>query len=128
MTSDRAGSDGALPAARRPVSVAIVGINFAPEVTGIGPYTFGLARGLSERGFTVSVHTGIPHYPQWRKWAAPPAVAATVTPSGGSLVVKRVDHHVPPIVTARGRARMELSFAMRSIAAGIGANASGGRI
>ncbi|WP_299576180.1 glycosyltransferase [uncultured Williamsia sp.] len=101
-------------------SVAIIGINYAPEVTGIGPYTAGLASGLSDRGFAVSVHTGVPHYPQWRKSVAPPAEAVVPNAAGGSLAVTRVNHYVPPIVTASRRARMELSFAIRSIAAGLG--------
>ena len=32
----------------RAVKVAILGINYAPEPTGIAPYTTGLAMGLAE--------------------------------------------------------------------------------
>ncbi|MGJ0117898.1 glycosyltransferase family 4 protein [Williamsia sp. MIQD14] len=97
-------------------SIAIVGINYDPEVTGIGPYTSGLAEGLSARGFAVSVHTGVPHYPQWRKSVVPPPTAV----GGDTPIIRRVNHYVPSIVTAAGRARMEISFATRSIAAGLG--------
>ncbi|MBD0321819.1 MAG: glycosyltransferase WbuB, partial [Aldersonia sp.] len=47
--------------------VKIVGINYAPETTGIAPYTSGLADGLAARGHRVEVLTGQPHYPQWRR-------------------------------------------------------------
>lgn len=57
-----------LTAVRRdPVSVSIVSINYAPEMTGIGVYTAGLARFLGHRGHAVTVHTGFPYYPAWRK-------------------------------------------------------------
>ena len=46
--------------------VLILGINYAPEPIGIGPYTRGLAEGLARRGLTVSVVTAVPYYPQWR--------------------------------------------------------------
>jgi colanic acid biosynthesis glycosyl transferase WcaI len=51
----------------RAVRVAILGISYAPEPTGIAPYTGGLARALSERGHDVQVLTGYPHYPQWKR-------------------------------------------------------------
>jgi len=47
----------------RAVKVVILGINYAPEPTGIAPYTTGLAMGLAERGHDVLVLTGHPHYP-----------------------------------------------------------------
>lgn len=46
--------------------VGLVCMNYAPEVTGIGPYTAGLAEGLAAAGFDVSVRTAVPHYPYWR--------------------------------------------------------------
>jgi hypothetical protein len=46
--------------------VLIIGINYRPEVTGIGPYTAGLAEHLAARGDDVTVITGLPHYPAWR--------------------------------------------------------------
>ncbi|WP_082096440.1 glycosyltransferase [Demequina gelatinilytica] len=45
--------------------VAIVGINYPPERTGIAPYTGALARGLAARGCDVTVATAQPHYPEW---------------------------------------------------------------
>ena len=44
----------------------IIGINYAPESTGIAPYTTGLAEHLAIAGHEVTVVTGLPHYPAWR--------------------------------------------------------------
>ncbi len=52
------------PGTRR--RVLIIGINYRPELTGIGPYTAGLAEALVSRGDDVTVLTGLPHYPAWR--------------------------------------------------------------
>ena len=46
--------------------VLILGMNYAPEVTGIAPYTTGLAEHLAGRGHHVTVATTFPHYPRWR--------------------------------------------------------------
>ena len=43
----------------------LVGINYAPEPTGIAPYTTGMAEHLAQHAGSVTVLTGIPHYPNW---------------------------------------------------------------
>ena len=45
--------------------VLLVGINYAPEPTGIAPYTTGLAKALARYADEVRVLTGRPHYPHW---------------------------------------------------------------
>jgi colanic acid biosynthesis glycosyl transferase WcaI len=48
-------------------SILIIGINYFPEITGIGKYTAEMAEYLSlEKQFEVTVITGNPYYPQWR--------------------------------------------------------------
>ena len=47
--------------------VIIWGINYAPEPTGISPYTTDLAEYLHGRGVNVQVITGFPYYPVWQK-------------------------------------------------------------
>ena len=48
-------------------SILIIGINYFPEITGIGKYTAEMAEYLvSEKEFGVTVITGNPYYPQWR--------------------------------------------------------------
>lgn len=48
--------------------ILILGMNYSPEVTGIAPYTTGLAEYLHERGHEVHVIAARPHFPQWRVW------------------------------------------------------------
>ena len=51
---------------RTGLHVLIIGINYRPELTAVGPYTAGLAEHLAGRGDQVTVITGLPHYPNWR--------------------------------------------------------------
>lgn len=46
----------------------IIGLNYAPEPVGIGPYTQGLAEALAQRGAEVEAVVGQPYYPQWRPY------------------------------------------------------------
>ena len=43
----------------------IVGLNYAPEKVGIGPYTTGVAEALVAAGHQVEVVTAKPYYPAW---------------------------------------------------------------
>ena len=52
-----------------PARVLIVGLNYAPEQVGIGPYTHGLAQALLQHGAAVEVIAAKPYYPQWRTGA-----------------------------------------------------------
>lgn len=53
-----------------PQRVLIVGLNYAPEPVGIGPYTQGLAQALVEAGADVTAVVAKPYYPQWRVYDA----------------------------------------------------------
>lgn len=46
--------------------ILLYGINFAPELTGIGKYTGEMAQWLAQRGHEVRVVTAPPYYPEWR--------------------------------------------------------------
>ncbi len=46
--------------------VMITGVNYWPELSGISPYTAGLAEHLAEQGAEVVVLTAMPSYPSWR--------------------------------------------------------------
>jgi putative colanic acid biosynthesis glycosyltransferase WcaI len=48
------------------VKVLILGLNFAPELIGVGKYTSEFATWLTERGHQVRVVTAPPYYPEWR--------------------------------------------------------------
>lgn len=46
--------------------VLVIGINFTPELTGIGKYTGEMTEWLDSRGYEVRVVTAPPYYPYWR--------------------------------------------------------------
>lgn len=47
------------------MKILIQGINFTPELTGIGKYSGEMAEWLAEHGHEVRVVTAPPYYPQW---------------------------------------------------------------
>jgi colanic acid biosynthesis glycosyl transferase WcaI len=96
------------------VSVCLVGINYAPETTGIAPYTHAMASAFRDAGAAVHVVTGVPHYPQWK-------ISNSTYHRGNrwdevidGIRVTRVRHHVPSTPDLLGRARMESSFMARA--------------
>jgi putative colanic acid biosynthesis glycosyltransferase WcaI len=96
-----------------PKRIVIFGINYAPELTGIAPYTTELAEHYAAQGHAVRVVTGVPHYPQWRRLAVP----ATNGVSNPSVV--RYRHFVPSHANALGRMTYEITWfasASRSLA------------
>lgn len=48
------------------MKILIVGLNYAPELTGVGKYTAEMAEALAAAGHDVRVVCGPPYYPQWR--------------------------------------------------------------
>lgn len=48
------------------MKILVYGINFAPELTGIGKYTGEMARWLAEAGHEVRAITAPPYYPAWQ--------------------------------------------------------------
>lgn len=46
--------------------ILILGINFSPELTGIGKYTGEMAYWLANNGYEVTVITSFPYYPNWK--------------------------------------------------------------
>ncbi|GLZ51853.1 glycosyltransferase family 4 protein [Actinomycetospora sp. NBRC 106378] len=98
-----------------PLNVLILGLNYAPEPTGIAPYTTGTARFLADAGHHVHVVTGLPHYPHWE--VARPyrnLRGAVLHERDGDVRITRVDHPVPADPTGAGRIAMEAAFALRA--------------
>jgi glycosyltransferase involved in cell wall biosynthesis len=95
----------------RAVKVVILGINYAPEPTGIAPYTTGLAMGLAERGHDVLVLTGHPHYPYWKPAAGSSRCRSEEQING--VRVRRLKHRVPRRLSWIGRAAMEFTFGLQ---------------
>ncbi|HYP84726.1 MAG TPA: glycosyltransferase WbuB [Variovorax sp.] len=50
------------------MKLLLYGINFAPELTGIGKYTGEMAQWLAAQGHDVRVVTAPPYYPAWSVW------------------------------------------------------------
>jgi colanic acid biosynthesis glycosyl transferase WcaI len=103
----------------RAVRVVILGINYAPEPTGIAPYTTGIARGLSKRGHDVLVLTGNPHYPYWKREAGRSRFRSEEQIDG--IRVRRFGHPVPERLSWVGRAAMELVFGLQLLSTRWGA-------
>jgi len=95
--------------------VCVVGIDYAPDSTGIAPYTTAFARALAEAGADVRVVTGIPHYPQWRVTDQRYLHGRRWSEVIDGIRVIRVRHHVPEVAGLVGRARMEESFLRRAL-------------
>lgn len=96
------------------LKVVIVGINYAPEPTGIAPYTTGLARGLQNRGYDVTVLTGQPHYPYWRRLGGASEFRSDESLDG--VRVRRFRHVLPKRgANWLGRVAMELSFGLQIV-------------
>jgi glycosyltransferase involved in cell wall biosynthesis len=93
------------------LKVAILGINYEPEMIGIAPYATGLATALAERGHDVTVMTGYPHYPTWRH--RPESVRFRSEELLHGVRVRRFSHPVPSRFSWIGRALMELAFGLQ---------------
>lgn len=91
--------------------VVILGLNYAPEPTGIAPYTTGLAHFLADAGHDVHVITGLPHYPHWK---VAEGYAGDSEEMDGNVRVTRVTHPVPEHPTGKSRIAMEAAFAARA--------------
>ncbi|GAB3067875.1 glycosyltransferase [Nocardioides zeae] len=102
------------PAPRARQRILLVGLNYAPETTGIAPYTAGIARALAE-DHDVQVLTAHPHYPQWRVHDGYGGWRADVRDA--DVHVSRLRHYVPAEPAGTSRIVSELSFAARAYAA-----------
>ena len=98
----------------------IVGINYAPEPTGIAPYTSGMAEHLAQHAGSVNVLTGMPHYPNWtldpsHRWVFRSSERVELD-NNRDLTLKRARHYVPSSQSALTRAAYEVSFLMNAAA------------
>ncbi|MCY1296858.1 colanic acid biosynthesis glycosyltransferase WcaI [compost metagenome] len=50
------------------MKILLYGINYSPELTGIGKYSGEMARWLADQGHEVRVVTAPPYYPDWKVW------------------------------------------------------------
>ncbi|MFD1212058.1 glycosyltransferase family 4 protein [Arthrobacter sp. GCM10027362] len=93
------------------IRVTVIGLNYSPETTGTAPYTTRLAHRLRERGHTVTVLTGYPHYPEWKIRRGYRGWRMSGVQEG--IRVDRLRHFVPAAPTYATRMLMEISFGVR---------------
>jgi colanic acid biosynthesis glycosyl transferase WcaI len=92
--------------------ILIAGVNYAPEVTGIGPYTTGLAEHLAAEGHDVIVATTFPFAPLWRWFDPPPRWRAREWLNG--VDVWRTKVVLPPRRTLAWRIVFDSSIGLTS--------------
>lgn len=98
------------------LKITVVGIYYAPDSTGIAPYTTDMCETLAANGASVHAVVGVPHYPRW-----------TVDPSYRSglqhqetrngVRITRVRHFVPGSQDVVRRGLYELTFGAGAVAA-----------
>ncbi len=94
--------------------ILFYGINYYPELTGIGKYTGEACQWLAKQGHQVEVITTMPYYPAWQiSDAYKDKVWHTELVDG--VKVHRCPLYVPTKVTALKRILLELSFVLTSL-------------
>lgn len=95
------------------MKILVYGINYFPELTGIGKYTGEMCQWLAARGHQVEVITSMPYYPEWKihekyrnKWWHSEAMHG--------VKILRGPFYVPEKITGTSRIVHELSFMISS--------------
>ena len=93
--------------------ILIYGINYSPDLTGIGKYTGEMGAWLVKQSHEVDVITAMPYYPQWKKH---PDYAGKLwfTENINGAKVKRCPLYVPRNVKGSTRMVHEFSFFLSS--------------
>ena len=112
------------------MKILIHGINFHPELIGVGKYTGELAEWLAARGHQVRVVTAPPHYPEWATkppycaWRYTREVRETAyqatkkgpeSPVKPKMIIIRCPLWLPKSATGLRRILCLLSFALSSV-------------
>lgn len=99
-----------------PKKVLIIGINYSPELTGIGKYTGEFGASLVSCGHQVDVVTTNPWYPQWKTGPGSGRGRFRIEDVAGVRVI-RCPLYVPSIPTPFRRILQDLSFFLTSFLA-----------
>lgn len=100
------------------MKILLYGINFFPELTGIGKYTGEMADWLSGQGHEVRVVTAPPYYPGWQvgaSYSASRYVRERISPGSVPIDVWRCPLWVPARVSGLNRLVHLASFALSSL-------------
>jgi len=95
--------------------ILIYGLNYAPELTGIGKYTGEMAAWLAGRGHEVRVVTAPPYYPAWRIRDDYRGSLYRTERAPGQPVVYRTPLYVPKRPTGLRRIAHLVSFMLGSL-------------
>lgn len=98
------------------MKMLLIGNNYAPEETGIAPYTTGLAEHLVSRGHSVVALTAFPSYPEWRVREGHRGLLWRRDAIRG-VDVRRRWRHVPGVPSAIGRGASEGTFLLTGLSA-----------
>ena len=96
------------------MKVLVWGINYAPEVTGIGPCNAALCEHLRAAGHEVEMVTTFPYYPAWKK-SAEDSRRLWRTDFVNGVPVHRCWHYVPARVRWWRRILHEVTFLLTSL-------------
>lgn len=94
--------------------ILVLGLNYAPELVGIAPYTTGAVRALVEAGHDVEVIAGKPYYPAWKVSRAFTGGVYHRSVEGG-VPVTRCFHYVPAHPNGPKRILHHMSFAASAL-------------
>jgi colanic acid biosynthesis glycosyl transferase WcaI len=110
--------DCSTPESRRvSMNIVIIGLNFAPELTGVGKYTGEMASWFATRGHQVKVVTTQPYYPHWKAPSRKRWIWHREQWQGCEVI--RCPLYVPRNVTAAKRIMHLGSFAFSSVPPGL---------
>jgi len=96
------------------LKICLIGINFAPDSTGIAPYNTSIAVALRDAGAEVHVVAGVPHYPEWRIKDSRYLKGSRWHELFDDIKVTRVKHTIPSTSNLMSRGSMEASFLARA--------------
>jgi colanic acid biosynthesis glycosyl transferase WcaI len=99
------------------MNLLILGHNYTPEMTGIGPYTTELAEHFAAGGHAVTVLTTFPHYPRYQ-WQGKPAIVRRERLGG--VAVRRIRAILPRRATAAWRIAFDSSVGLGCLLNAIG--------
>lgn len=95
-------------------SLLFIGLNYAPEPVGIGPYSAGLCEALVAEGHPVTAVVGKPYYPQWRPDPAHAGGGWRTAYEHGVRIV-RCPHYIPAEPSGLKRIVHLASFALSAL-------------
>lgn len=98
------------------IRILIIGINYTPELTGIGRYSGEMGAWLAQRSANVQVVTGFPYYPEWKVGAGYDCGWYKAEEINGAKVL-RCPIYVPSRPTPVRRILQDLSFFLTSLIA-----------